>query len=145
MSPTLIIFEFPIIHDTHINNIRMFIYTGQPAPIFILTSEMNFSCPITCKLTHNLKNMWLDDPKRNSWLLARRSECSNYIFDTRNRIPVPNNRHTTCKICGKMTHTVTSSYQRADHTTQMSVLTTGMNSSSQFTSSLIYRMLLLLE
>ena len=33
--------------------------------------------------------MWIDDPKRNSWLLARRSEYSNYIFDPRNRISVP--------------------------------------------------------
>jgi len=34
--------------------------------------------------------MWIDDPKRDSWLPARRLECSNNIFKPRNRIPVPN-------------------------------------------------------
>ena len=47
------------------------------------------------------------------------------------------------QICGKMTHVVTSSYQRADQNGQMSVLTTEINSLSQSVCSLMYRMLLL--
>jgi len=32
-----------------------FIHDGQNVPIFILTSEMNSWCPITCKLIYNMQ------------------------------------------------------------------------------------------
>ena len=35
---------------------------SENASIFILTSEMNFWCPVTCKTTYNMQNLSKDDP-----------------------------------------------------------------------------------
>ena len=57
----------------------------------------------------------------------------------RNLLPI--NRHKTCKICTKMTYNVIAGYYRAGQNAQMSILTSEMNSLSQFCYSLMYLML----
>ena len=71
----------------------------------------------TLELTYYI---WQDDPEGNSWLLGPiRVVLRKFIPKNWNPpFHLPINRHTTCKICSKMTHNVTVGYKRADQSGQ---------------------------
>ena len=53
---------------------------------------------------------------------------------------VPQNRHTTCKTCDRMTHNVTTGYRRAGQNARIFILTSEMNSSCPITYKSTYNM-----
>ena len=66
----------------------------------------------TPESTYYMQNIWQDDPEGDCWLLAPRSEYSyKSIYQEMDPCAqLPKNRHTTSKICGKMTHNGTAGY-----------------------------------
>ena len=106
--------------------------SGQNAQILNLTSEMNFLCQITYKTTSNML------------ICGKMTHNVTVGFQRAGLITkLPINRHTTCKKCSKMAHNVMFGCQRAGQNAPMSILTSEMNSLSQFCYSLMYHMQLL--